>query len=326
MSIRRMRLFTTVLLSCICWLSDGLDCTQRILVDERRPFTGKAPDRMPEDLAQAYTRCGTVGTASYYVDDTNNGKRSHYKFSNKEINKWIEGANKLASMPKPAAIGKRGWLAESLARRRKELIGKSVLVFGSTQPIVETLLIAFGVANVTTVEYNLLTYSHPQITTMTPDQLDAWVGGAAGLDRRFDIALSISSFDHDGLGRYGDPLCPDGDLLSNDAVRDRYLKPGGLYFLTVPIGPDLVIWNLMRRYGPIRLPLLLDGWTEVERIGWSDDLMTTNVSFTQTTEPVFVLKSPAGATTTIDSGVEKADPAHATSAAPVDVADGERDL
>ncbi len=28
----------------------------------------------------------------------------------------------------------------------------------------------------------------------------------------FDMALSISSFDHDGLGRYGDPLDPVGDL------------------------------------------------------------------------------------------------------------------
>ena len=33
------------------------------------------------------------------------------------------------------------------------------------------------------------------------------------------------SLDHDGLGRYGDPLCPDGDLLSMDALRDVLLRP-----------------------------------------------------------------------------------------------------
>ena len=33
------------------------------------------------------------------------------------------------------------------------------------------------------------------------------------------------SFDHDGLGRYGDPLCPDGDLLAMDNVRAAQVLP-----------------------------------------------------------------------------------------------------
>ncbi len=35
----------------------------------------------------------------------------------------------------------------------------------------------------------------------------------------FDAAFSMSSFDHDGLGRYGDPLGPDSDLLAMDTVK-----------------------------------------------------------------------------------------------------------
>ena len=31
-------------------------------------------------------------------------------------------------------------------------------------------------------------------------------------DYKFDACVSISSYEHDGLGRYGDPLNPDGDL------------------------------------------------------------------------------------------------------------------
>ena len=72
-----------------------------------------------------------------------------------------------------------------------------------------------------------------------------------------------------------------------------WVKPGGLLYLTVPIGADVVAWNLHRRYGapvavvatasphsnpfhpppplpcsiqwagPIRLPLLLEGWDVV---------------------------------------------------------------
>ena len=36
--------------------------------------------------------------------------------------------------------------------------------------------------------------------------------GVGGLMERFDVVLSISSVEHDGLGRYGDALDPDADL------------------------------------------------------------------------------------------------------------------
>lgn len=42
------------------------------------------------------------------------------------------------------------------------------------------------------------------------------------------------------LGRYGDPLDPDGDLKAMKLVYSM-LKPGGLLFLTVPVGPDVVV-------------------------------------------------------------------------------------
>jgi len=104
---------------------------------------------------------------------------------------------------------------------------------------IEAMALAFGAKHVTTVEYNSLTFEHPAISTVHPRDL-------AQLEGRFDTALSISrcelsrlvikvnglgvwclgslldaplhSFDHDGLGRYGDPLCPDGDLLAMDQV------------------------------------------------------------------------------------------------------------
>lgn len=205
----------------------------------------------------------------------------------------VNSVAKLAMLPAAAtttALNGKGLalLSEALRRHSTEILGKHAIVFGSQTPIVETLLLAMNVSHVTTVEYNRVTYNHSKITTITPDELDA----RPEKDRRFDFALSISSFDHDGLGRYGDPLAPDGDLMSQDNVRDFYLKPGGLYFLTVPIGPDVVVWNLHRRYGNIRLPLLLVGWDEVERVGWEDSYLTTARPFTKTLEPVFVLKSP----------------------------------
>ncbi len=58
------------------------------------------------------------------------------------------------------------------------------------------------------------------------------VGGGRGL---CDRALSLSSFDHDGLGRYGDPINPIGDLVAMETVKQD-LRSDGLLFLTVPIG------------------------------------------------------------------------------------------
>ena len=43
------------------------------------------------------------------------------------------------------------------------------------------------------------------------------------------------SFDHDGLGRYGDPINPDADLEAMQNVQ-KLLRPGHKMFLTVPIG------------------------------------------------------------------------------------------
>lgn len=58
------------------------------------------------------------------------------------------------------------------------------VVFGSTHPWYESLLLALGVVHVTVVEYNLLTYSHPNISTITPSHLTP--------TPQFDSALSIS--------------------------------------------------------------------------------------------------------------------------------------
>ena len=106
----------------------------------------------------------------------------------------------------------------------------------------------------------------------------------------YDAAFSLSSFDHDGLGRYGDPIDPMADIRAMETARS-ILKPGGLLYLTVPIGPDLVVWNLHRRYGRLRLDHLLSGWEEVECVGWNEELLDFKASYMKTYEPVFVLRA-----------------------------------
>jgi hypothetical protein len=140
---------------------------------------------------------------------------------------------------------------------------------------------------VTTFEYNRLQYTHPLIeTVLVHDSL-----ANAALAAAFDVVMSISTFEHDGLGRYGDPLNPNGDIVAMRNTR-RLLKPGevfaifnirraflqilsrncrvyfsvlfgfagGVLLLAVPCGADAVVWNIHRVYGPLRLPQLLRGW------------------------------------------------------------------
>jgi hypothetical protein len=67
---------------------------------------------------------------------------------------------------------------------------------GSNVPWYEAICIAFGAAECVTVDYNELHYDHPQIRTLTIAEL-----GALNLGNYFDAVFTISSFEHDGLGR-----------------------------------------------------------------------------------------------------------------------------
>ena len=308
--------------------SIAIDCSRvlpRVVVREKRGFAGPPPRSMPEDWADAYTRCGAIATASMYIDDTNRGLGRHVKYSREAIDTSIAGATRiLESVARSANAPStpRQWLAWTLSKYRGLVRGRHAAVFGSNSIAVESLLLAAGARHVTVIEYQPLTYAHPQITTHTVAQLRSDPSLVAN---DVDVAVAISGFDHDGLGRYGDPLCPDGDLLAMDEVAERYLRPPShdgapccwcqrmparscslhvahslprvhvhagtppLLLLTVPVGPDVVVWNLHRRYGRVRLPLLLDGYRVLDVVGWDPSRLAHNVSWSQPYEPVWVL-------------------------------------
>ena len=144
----------------------------------------------------------------------------------------------------------------------------------------------------TTIEYNAIISKHPHLRAMTVSEYDA-------NPIQFDVLLSVSSFEHDGLGRYGDPINPWGDL---GAMKRSWnmLKDGGILFLTVPIGRDCLTWNAHRIYGKYRLPMLLKGWELLGFFGEhtsAEEAITSHkvpdkpsVSMCYAYEPVFVLR------------------------------------
>ena len=58
-----------------------------------------------------------------------------------------------------------------------------------------------------------------------------------------------------GLASYGAPLDPYGDVKDMQML-SCLIKPGGLLFLGVPVGPDAVVFNVHRIYGRVRLPMM----------------------------------------------------------------------
>ena len=276
------------------------------------------PPDMPEQLRDRYTLGGSIPVESFLVDDTGDGKGTHYKFPRSILDKMllqararIEFHSELGDNLRQAAIAfrrdKREQVYAALVLHQDKIRGKDCIVFGSMEPWAEAALLVLEAKTVTVVEYNRLTYEHPQITTIHGGEFSALFSGA----RRFDCAVSLSAFDHDGLGRYGDPLNPEGDLLAMKRVKS-VLSPSGVFFLTVPLGPDVLVWNLHRRYGQGRLPLLLEGFVVLDTVAGLDDwpigrnanmsheqavirspkvaaLLTAPANYRQTVEPIFVL-------------------------------------
>lgn len=75
-----------------------------------------------------------------------------------------------------------------------------------------------------------------------------------------DSLSCLHTIEHFGLGRYGDPIDPDGYLKGLDRLK-RMVKPGGLMYLSTPIGPQRIEFNAHRIFAASTLA----GWFA---IGW----------------------------------------------------------
>ncbi len=135
--------------------------------------------------------------------------------------------------------------------------GKRVVIPGSERPHYELLLLEQGKAHsVRTLDYREW---NSDILGLTIQHVDKYWRAPT----LFDFALSYSNFEHDGLGRYGDPLDPQGDIKAMAEIRSM-LVAGGHLALAVPVGPDCISMNGHRRYGNLRLPRMFRGWEVVK--------------------------------------------------------------
>jgi hypothetical protein len=124
------------------------------------------------------------------------------------------------------------------------LSGKTCLVLGSISPWVECLLLHFDAKSVTTLDYITPECNYYKINTVTMENHKK--------EMKYDVIISFSSLEHDGLGRYGDPINPNGDI---DACIEAYsmLNKEGYFICGIPIGDGCIEGNFHRIYNRKRI-------------------------------------------------------------------------
>jgi hypothetical protein len=141
------------------------------------------------------------------------------------------------------------------------LENKSIAVIGTLYPWVEAISLEVGSSKVVTLDYTHNFYEMPEMKWYhVIEYLQNSISN--GTVEEFDHAASFSSLEHAGLGRYGDPLNPNGDIEALQQIHCM-LKPGGLLFLGLPTsmdGASYIEFNAHRVYGRTRLDLLFKGW------------------------------------------------------------------
>jgi len=123
------------------------------------------------------------------------------------------------------------------------LSGKKCMVLGSISPWIECLLLHFNAESVTTLDY---------VTPKCNYKINILSMNNYNKEIKYDVIISFSSLEHDGLGRYGDPINPNGDI---DACIEAYtmLKKDGYFICGIPIGNGCIEGNYHRIYNQKRI-------------------------------------------------------------------------
>jgi len=256
---------------------EKLKHTERHVIIDSLAFEkqfGEPPEHVPLELLDRYTVKGTIRV----IDNYRYGVSSKPQvFRTEQVEEYIKLVQARQGNYYKRADSR---LYEALSTY--SIKGKSVGVVGSMKPWYETVCLCYGAVPIT-VEYNTIVNEANRWKVMTVDEYRK-------NPVEFDAVISISSLEHDGLGRYGDPLNPEGDLDAMHDLKSMVVK-NGLLFLSVPVGLDTLVWNSHRVYGAIRLPMLMKGWKVLAYYGYCKRDLKKDCGRKANHQPVFVLQN-----------------------------------
>lgn len=143
------------------------------------------------------------------------------------------------------------WLARRIRDHHPELhvdMGSSVLTVGMVSAQVETVF----------VDYRPIRAALNGMTSVA--------GNITSLPFGSNMLHSVSCLhviEHIGLGRYGDPVDPEGSVKAGHEL-SRVLAGGGLLYLSVPVGQERVEFNAHRVFAPQNIVKLFNELELVE--------------------------------------------------------------
>lgn len=129
------------------------------------------------------------------------------------------------------------WLARRLAASNPDKhvdIGSSVL----------TMSVLSAQIDITFVDYRPIKANLPGLTSVAGDILNL-----AFQEGSLDSLSCLHVIEHIGLGRYGDPINPQGSLQAA-AELQRVARTGGRLYLSLPVGRERVCFNAHRIHAP----------------------------------------------------------------------------
>tara|TARA_B110000971_G_C20025056_1_gene508332 strand:- start:2129 stop:2899 length:771 start_codon:yes stop_codon:yes gene_type:complete len=238
---------------------------------------------IPAELKNMYTINGKIPIFDWYLDGTKDLLRKEW--TNNYINSFLRRytvENIKNSREGKSPYGHEVCINLLTSFEESNIKNKNVAVIGSTSPWIEAILINMN-NKVTTVEYNI-----PECNLDIIKCRD-YFNYFQKNKETFDAIVSFSSIEHSGLGRYGDPLDPDGDIKTMNSIYDNLVDKGILIW-GAPVGKDALTWNAHRVYGPIRLPLVLKKFEEINWYGKTKEYLFSQPVKNNSYQPVIVLR------------------------------------
>ena len=235
------------------------------------------PQKPPADMMDEFTMNGKMPITRYwYINEAYTDSNSDNKSVVQEVIS-TQFTQYLGMVKRKEALNYEDTKLNEVMHSYGEYIkDKTVAVIGTQLPWIEAIAYDIGASSITTLDYTRKKYELPNLKWIhVNDYLEEHLESKKL--QNFDVILSFSSIEHAGLGRYGDPLSPYGDV---DAVQQVHcmLKPSGLFFLAVPTssdGSNSIEYNAHRIYGKERLDLLFKGWTVLNRTKHTLNFHTT---------------------------------------------------
>jgi hypothetical protein len=138
------------------------------------------------------------------------------------------------------------WLARRLSADKPQVhvdIGSSVM----------TIAVLSGFVNTTFVDYRPLEVSLPGLECRAGDITRLSFGSGS-----LDSVSALHVVEHIGLGRYGDPIDPEGSIKAATELQ-RVLKSGGSLYVSTPVGRERVCFNAHRVFSPATVCMMFSG-------------------------------------------------------------------